>query len=329
MKSEREIPGLDNSSSEIQMAASRWVVDARTSEDWTEDDRTALNEWLNSSIAHKVAYLRAEQAWGRTERAAALKRPEREKESAGLAGGFRFLNLRLAAGIAAIAVLSVLAAAQFGRQDYATYRTPIGARQILNLSDGSRLELNTNTVVRIAQHSADREVIVDRGEVYFDVKHDAKRAFVVLAGGRKILDLGTKFLVRDGADKLEVAMYEGRVRLGAPQGSGERPANLAAGDVAIATAHATTISRDTRSALSDALSWRRGVLVFHHTSLADAAAEFNRYNDYKIVVADPAIGRLEINGKFRTNDIRMFADVTADVLGLHARKQDSYTLIER
>jgi transmembrane sensor len=329
MKSEREIPRFDNSSSEIQMEASRWVVDARTSEDWSQDDQTALNEWLNSSITHKVAYLRAEQAWGRTARAAALKAPAREQETAQRAGRFLLLSLKLAAGIGAIAVLGALAAAQLSGQDYATYRTPIGARQILKLSDGSRLELNTNTIVRIARHSADREVIVDRGEVYFDVKHDAKRPFVVLAGGRKILDLGTKFLVKDGADRLEVAMYEGRVRLGVPQGSGERPANLTAGDVAIATPRATTISKSSPTALSDTLSWRRGVLEFHHTSLAQAAAEFNRYSDYKIVVAEPAIGRLEINGKFRTDDIRMFADVTADVLGLHVRKQDGYTLIER
>ncbi len=326
MKNEREHAQTGTQSSDIQMEASRWVVDTRTSEDWTADDQAALNEWLSSSVAHKVAYLRADHAWGRTERAAALRRPEREKEAAPVK--FSFLSMKFAAAIGAIAIAGVLAA-QYAGQNYTTYRTPIGGRQLLNLSDGSRIELDTNSVVRIAKHSVDREVIVDRGEVYFDVKHDAKRPFVVFAGGRKILDLGTKFLVRDQADRMEVAMYEGRVRLGAPKGSSEQPANLAAGDVAIATAHTTTISKGTPAALSDTLSWRRGVLVFHHTTLADAAAEFNRYNDYKIVVADPAIGRLEINGKFRTTDEGMFADVAADVLGLHVKQQDDYALIER
>ena len=71
------------------------------------------------------------------------------------------------------------------------------------------------------------------------------------------------------------------------------------------------------------------MLVFHHTALAEAAAEFNRYNDYKVIVADPSLGRLEINGKFRTTDVGMFADVAADVLGLHLKNQGGYTLIER
>ena len=323
-----EAAQFEDLSSQIQMEASRWVIDARTSEDWSDDDQAALDRWLNASVAHKVAYLRAEHAWGRSARAAALKQPEKERAPANTTRKFPFLTLKFAAAIGAIAVIG-LVAAQFLGQGYTTYRTPVGGRQLLKLSDGSRLELNTNSVVRIAKHSADREVIVDRGEVYFDVKHDAKRPFVVYAQGRKILDLGTKFLVDEHPDRLEIAMVEGRVRLAPPMGSDARAMNLTAGDVAVATAHTTTISKSTPDALSDALSWRSGVLVFHHTALASAVAEFNRYNDYKVVVADTGVGKLEINGKFRTTDITMFADVAADVLGLHVKKLDGYALIER
>ncbi len=58
-------------------------------------------------------------------------------------------------------------------------------------------------------------------------------------------------------------------------------------------------------------------------------AEFNRYTTRKITITNPAVARLEINGKFRTNDIAMFADVTADVLGLKADKQDDRIAIGR
>jgi len=328
VKSERETAQFEDLSSKIQMEASRWVIDARTSEDWSVDDQAALDNWLNASVAHKIAYLRADHAWSRSRRAAALKQPAKEQEPASVASKFPFLSLKFAAAIGTIAVLG-LAATQLAWQDYATYRTPVGGRQLLKLSDGSQLELNTNSVVRIAKRSADREIIVDRGEVYFDVKHDPKRPFVVFAEGRKILDLGTKFLVDEHPGRLEIAMVEGRVWLAPPVGSDARAANLTTGDVAVATAHTTTISKSTPDALSDALSWRNGVLVFHHTSLASAVAEFNRYNDYKVVVADTGVGKLEINGKFRTTDITMFADVAADVLGLHVKKLDGYALIER
>lgn len=322
-----ETARFEDQSSQIQMEASRWVINARTSDDWSEDDRAALDNWLNASVAHKVAYLRADHAWGCSGRAAALKQPEKERAAANAPAKFSFLSLKFAAAIGAIAVMGLLAA-QLTRQDYTIYRTPVGGRQLLKLSDGSRLELNTNSVIRIAKHSANREIIIDRGEVYFDVKHDPRRPFVVFAQGRKILDLGTKFLVNERPGRLEVEMYEGRVRLAAPSGAGHA-VNLTAGDLAVATADKTTITKSAAEALSDALSWRNGVLAFHHTPLASAAAEFNRYSNYKLIVADSGIGKLEINGKFRTTDIAMFADVAADVLGLHVRKLDNYALIER
>ena len=52
------------------------------------------------------------------------------------------------------------------------------------------------------------------------------------------------------------------------------------------------------------LGWRRGVLVFDNTTLADAAIEFNRYNRQKLVIADPAAARLTIDGTFQTTDVR-------------------------
>jgi hypothetical protein len=45
------------------------------------------------------------------------------------------------------------------------------------------------------------------------------------------------------------------------------------------------------------------VLVFDHTTLADAAGEINRYNRAKLIIADPAAARLTIDGTFPTNNI--------------------------
>jgi transmembrane sensor len=55
-----------------------------------------------------------------------------------------------------------------------------------------------------------------------------------------------------------------------------------------------------------ALSWRDGFLAFRDTSLAAAAAEFNRYNARKIVIADPSIGALRIGGNFRWSNAEAF-----------------------
>ncbi|MBK6415372.1 FecR domain-containing protein [Thermomonas sp.] len=54
------------------------------------------------------------------------------------------------------------------------------------------------------------------------------------------------------------------------------------------------------------LEWRDGLLVFHDTTLREAAAEFNRYNARKIVVADDRVGALRIGGHFRWDNADAF-----------------------
>jgi transmembrane sensor len=77
------------------------------------------------------------------------------------------------------------------------------------------------------------------------------------------------------------------------------------------------------------LAWRRGLLVFDRTALADAAEEFNRYNREKIVIDDPAIARTPIGGTFRADNISSFVSVAQDVLGLHAATKGGVTVISR
>jgi transmembrane sensor len=72
--------------------------------------------------------------------------------------------------------------------------------------------------------------------------------------------------------------------------------------------------------LSNELGWRRGMLIFRHETLGEAAAEFNRYNTEKIVV-DPSVAHLEIRGTFHTVDIALFARMTEKALGLHTSRK--------
>lgn len=313
---------------DIQMQASRFVI-ARAGEEWGIDDQAHLDAWLDQSTAHKVAYWRADQAWNRTFRAAALKGAAQATTSRSFAGMFRFMALRIAASLIVIAGLGATGAYLMRGPEYATYRTPVGGRETLRLSDGSRIELNTNTVLRFSRHAGQREVILDKGEAYFEVHHDAAHPFVVLAGGRRITDIGTKFLVRGEPQRLEVSLLEGQVLLSAPHGIDAPSADLTAGNVAIATASDTSITKRPLGALRDQLSWRDGVLIFHHTTLAAACAEFNRYNSQKLVVADVKAAVLTIDGKFAARDIQAFTETAEDVLRLRITHANGETILSR
>lgn len=325
----RNAAPAEQSAYDIQMAASRWVIERRASEDWSEDDQQRLDDWLNESTAHLVAYWRADQAWDRTFRAAALRQPASAAVPRDRSGMFKFLTLRIAASLIVISTLSAAVSYLFLGPKYVTYTTPIGGRETLRLSDGSRIELNTNTVLRFATHIGQREVILDRGEAYFEIKHDLAHPFIVKVAGRQITDVGTKFLVRGEPRRLEVALLEGRVLLSAPNGVDAPDVDLTAGNVAIATPSDTAISKRSQQALQDEMSWRQGILVFHHTTLADAVAQFNRYNTQKLVVADPRAAMMTIDGKFRAGDVDTFTEVAEDVLHLHVERRGDETVMSR
>ena len=82
-------------------------------------------------------------------------------------------------------------------------------------------------------------------------------------------------------------------------------------------------------AIAGELGWRKGLLVFRYTPLVEAAAEFNRYNSQKLVVADPAVARLTIYGTFPVNDVAAFARVARNALGLRVEYHGDEIVILR
>jgi transmembrane sensor len=200
----------------------------------------------------------------------------------------------------------------------------------LALNDGSKIELNTDSVVRVIENRDYRQVSLDRGEAYFEVEHDPARPFVVITGNSRITDLGTKFLVRREPERLQVAVLAGRVRY-EENGANNRHAVavLNAGDLAVAAAGFVAITKRRASEFAGALAWRRGVLVFDNTTLADVATEFNRYNSTKLVIADRASARMQIAGTFRADNLDAFVQTVQRVLMLHVEKRGESIAISR
>ena len=69
--SEKKVPPADVARAD---AASR-LLDRQLSEEWKEEDEAQLENWMDESLAHRVAFVRLETAWRRTERLAAFRTP--------------------------------------------------------------------------------------------------------------------------------------------------------------------------------------------------------------------------------------------------------------
>ncbi len=297
-------------------------------EDWDDAKAKELDVWLAQSPAHMIAYLRLDNAWGRAGRLAALRPPSRNFSLREFFPRLWPVFVKAAAALSAIAVIGVLAFwPQAPREK--TYATALGGHDVVTLSDGSQVELDTDTVLRISPDDK-RKVWLDRGQAYFQIVHDPQHPFTVTAANRRVTVLGTKFLMRQEPARLEVSVMEGRVRLESSEGSGQsRSALLTLGDDAVATQTAMVVTRKTPRARAEEMAWRRGLLVFDQRQLGDAATELNRYNSRKLVVADGQTAALIIGGTFRTNDVEAFTRVVREILGVKIENRGNDIVISR
>ena len=316
------------SAREIERDAAAWL-ERRERDDWQERDQAVLDAWLAQSVAHRVAFVRVDAAWGRTEWLGDL-RPFAPEQSAPERKRFSPAMMRIAAALAVVAVIGTGTAAYLFQPRERIFVTPVGGHEIVSFADGSKIELNTDTVLRTRMTTDRRTVWLDKGEAFFQVRHDRNHPFIVMAGDHRITDLGTKFLVRRDPGRLEVALMEGRVRVGAADGKPQsQSALLMPGDVVTATASTVFVTRESGDVLAHELGWRRGVLVFDKTPLADAAREFNRYNSEKLIIADPAVASITIDGTFPASNSQAFARVVHNALGLRIEKHGDEDVILR
>ena len=174
----------------VRAQAADWL-ERQQRADWKESDAAELRAWIAADPTHAVAFYRVEFAWQRTARLVALRPPMRKQAAARRS---LLAITRSAALLVGVALVGLGVYFTAPSEDTQTYTTGIGARKTLSLADGSQIELNTNTVLRIST-SDNRRVWLDHGEAYFEVVHNPNHPFMVDVGQRRITDLGTKINV--------------------------------------------------------------------------------------------------------------------------------------
>src|SRR6185437_14870955 len=91
------------------------------------------------------------------------------------------------------------------------YRTQTGERRVVTLADGSRVQLDSSTELRVSYSAHARDLSLSKGQARFDVAHDVERPFSVTAAGQKVIATGTSFNVDMLGSNLLVTLIEGRV----------------------------------------------------------------------------------------------------------------------
>jgi transmembrane sensor len=322
----------------IEQQAAEWLA-KRDGGQWSGEDQAALSAWLAASTANMVEFLRLEAAWDGANRLQAMgaglepgtmpsvetwrstpffrgalrnaqsPSPEAQATTERNAGA----GWRTAAWAAGVIVCVALGSSWYWNRN--TYSTEIGATRAVPLPEGSTVTLNTASHIRVDLKDTQRTIELDRGEAYFEVARDEHRPFVVIAGKSRITALGTAFSVRRNApDDVRVTVTKGRVSVViasavARAESGARisvPVEVDAGSVAEAYRKEVSVLKRPLAEMEEALSWRRGFLVFHDTPLIEAVAEFNRYHTRQVIIQDPSLAAIPVSGNFRAGNFDAF-----------------------
>ena len=257
---------------------------------------------------HAVAYARVESTWERAQRLQAA--PPAPKSS-----HWRVLpSRRRDVFVAAAVLLLLIGGGSWWVLHPEAYRTGVGERRTVALADGSRVELNTASVVRVDYSRQGREVWLQEGEALFDVAKDANRPFVVRAGNVVVQAVGTMFNVRLlGRQQVEVTVTEGVVTVNgrskptrSTTSPEPMPRTIMAGTGALAGPEAVTTVRLDHESLKQRTAWQRDLIELRGETLEQAVAEFNRYRTVPMVVGDPRIASIRIGGTFATGESPKF-----------------------
>jgi transmembrane sensor len=100
------------------------------------------------------------------------------------------------------------------------YATALGEQRSIQFEDGSTVELNSRSKIRVKYSKQQRDVELIAGQALFHVAHDTTRPFIVAAGATRVRAVGTQFDVYKKSIGTVVTVVEGRVAVySAPQRS--------------------------------------------------------------------------------------------------------------
>src|SRR5579859_13788 len=213
-----------HTNSQILEEASAWFVEL-TEGRLTDKVREQFSDWLRSSPEHVRAYLQISALWedapqflkgaedveeliARTRAADNVVRVGKDRHPSCVKPRRFVIQLRsaLAASVVLVSIGIIAWLQQRG-----VYETAIGEQRSLTLADGSTIELNALSRVRVHFTATERRIDLLDGQVLFHVTHDAARPFIVHSGAASVRAVGTQFDVDRLSGETIVTVVEGRV----------------------------------------------------------------------------------------------------------------------
>lgn len=201
----------------------------------------------------------------------------------------------------AVAVLCAVFSLNIGTpaalyQQYVATRVQ-GAKTLL-LPDGSRLNVNANTRLRIDFSAQQRDIYLDQGQLYIEVTANKEQPLIVHSGDARIRVVGTGFDVRRSQHQLVVSVAHGQVAFmpNAKTATLLGPQQRATYDYANGSLHEQALGA------GEVADWRSGHLAFRNRELASLVDELDLYRPGLIERPKGALSHYKVSGNLDVSD---------------------------
>lgn len=186
-------------------------------------------------------------------------------------------------------------AGQDGQEEiFNTLVIPVGGLYELELSDGTRVWLNSVSQLRYpVQFTGKERKVYLSGEAYFDVKTDSLRPFVVESEGMDVRVYGTEFNVTAYRDeKLRTTLVQGKVGI---KVDGEKELLLRPGQMAEYDAQTKHLEvQEVNTYLYTA--WIEGTFAFKDETIEEIMGRLSRWYDLNVFYANEEVKKQLYDG---------------------------------
>ena len=276
--------------------------------DLSAGEREALIRWMEECPGNKKQFFELKDIWD-----ASSKRERQETDP--LLQFYKKQAVRkpasqrkiLLAGIAIAAMLMIgllihgILPGQKSVSHLESFTVPLGSRSQLTLSDGTKVNLNSDSHLELADNFSSKNRTVSlTGEGYFEVKSDKEHPFTVKTDKFNIKVTGTKFNVNSYSDDENVSatLAEGHIQLSAKN---QETYILTPGEKISFNQKTMSPSRE-KADVEAELAWVNGEFIFKQIPFPDLIRRLERWYDVTLLYKGSEFDTMLYSGRFKNQE---------------------------
>ncbi len=207
---------------------------------------------------------------------------------------------------------------------YLKFATPKGQKAKITLSDGTVIQLNTDSHLQYpAKFTGSERIVYLEGEAFFKVTKDTAHPFIIYTDQTRTTVLGTSFNLkaRKGETSTTLTVQEGKVKF-----SGKKTPVKSAEVFTINQSgvfNSDKLQRTNNVVLQNDLAWKDERLVFDNALFDNIIPDLERWYNIEITIKKKELTNYRYTGSFKNPSLHMLLKSMGTAMNFN------YTINER